>query len=212
MRPDSLPNGPPPPPPNQGAILTAVQDTLQGHTYAFRIIVEQYTPLLFSLALRMTGSREDAEEAVQEIFIKAYAALPSFRIEKRFHPWIYTIALNYLRTFFNKKARRRRVESVVPHEQMCDRSQAVSEIEPVRRMRLDAAEASAARALRKLRHEYRAVFVLRAFEDVPFSDIAAMLAIPEGTAKTFYHRAKQALVKSVFRETDETETSVGSIE
>lgn len=76
--------------------------------------------------------------------------------------------------------------------------------DPDRILMLKRAEDAASRALLSLRHEYRAVFILRAVEGVSFAEIAAMLEMPEGTAKTFYHRAKEKLAAAVFREVDET--------
>ncbi len=87
--------------------LLAIQETLRGNRNAFAQIVERYTPLLYSLAFRMLGRGEDAQEAVQEILLRAYRALPRFRLERRFHPWLYTIALNYLRTVTRRQRRRR---------------------------------------------------------------------------------------------------------
>jgi RNA polymerase sigma-70 factor (ECF subfamily) len=192
-------------------ILAAIQETLNGNSYAFRAVVEQYTPLLFSLSLRMLGGREDAEEAVQEIFLKVFSSLRSFRLEQRFLPWIYTIALNHLRSAFKKKTRRRRVETVVPHDRLAARPGEGKPEEPERRLFLAQAEAAAGRALLEIRHEYRAVFVLRALEGLSVAEIASIMGIPEGTVKTFFRRAKENLSKIIFRETRETPGPTGSI-
>jgi RNA polymerase sigma factor (sigma-70 family) len=85
--------------------LLAIQDTLRGNRNAFAAIVERYTPLLYSLAFRMLGRGEDAEEAVQEILLRVFRTLPRFRLDRRFHPWLYTIALNYLRTGARRQRR-----------------------------------------------------------------------------------------------------------
>ncbi|MFP4617492.1 MAG: RNA polymerase sigma factor [Spirochaetaceae bacterium] len=82
-----------------------VQLIQEGRTDLFRRIVEEYTPLLFSLSYRMIGNREKAEDAVQEIFTKAYRALSSFDSSRSFYSWIYTIAINHLRSLNRKKKR-----------------------------------------------------------------------------------------------------------
>ncbi|MBN2352539.1 MAG: RNA polymerase sigma factor [Spirochaetales bacterium] len=192
-------------------VLAAVQETLNGDTSAFRIVVDRYTPLLFSLSLRMLGGREDAEEAVQEIFLKVFASLRSFKLEKRFLPWIYTIALNHLRTSFKKRSRRRRVETVLPHEDLAARPGDGDRVGPEHRLFLAQAEAAAGRALLRIRHEYRAVFILRALEGLSVSEIATIMGIPEGTVKTFFRRARQNLAELIFRETRETPDGIGSI-
>ncbi len=192
-------------------ILAAVQETLNGDTSAFRTVVDRYTPLLFSLSLRMLGGREDAEEAVQEIFLKVYSSLRSFKLEKRFLPWIYTIALNHLRSSFKKRSRRRRVETVLPHEDLAALAGDREPDAPERRLFLAHAEAVAERALLRIRHEYRAVFVLRAMEGLSVAEIADIMGIPEGTVKTFFRRARQNLAAIIFRETRETPGGTDSI-
>jgi RNA polymerase sigma-70 factor (ECF subfamily) len=87
--------------------LQAVAETLRGNTEAFRIIVDHHNARIYRLANSYLGNREDAEEASQEIFFKAFRSLRSFRLEKPFLPWLYAVAMNHLRTRY---ARIRRVE------------------------------------------------------------------------------------------------------
>jgi len=61
------------------------------------------SPLLYSLSYRMLGNKEEAEEAVQKIFLRVYRSLYKFRLSDRFYPWLYTTAINWLRS---KKKRR----------------------------------------------------------------------------------------------------------
>ncbi len=88
--------------------LLTISEVLRGNTDAFRSVLERYHGLVFRLALSSLGNREEAEEASQEIFLKAFRSLKSFRIEKRFLPWLYSIASNHLKT---RAVRIRRVES-----------------------------------------------------------------------------------------------------
>ena len=92
--------------------LLAVQRTLGGERRAFDGIVERHTPAVYTLALRMLGDPDEAEEAVQEIFFKAYRHLGRFQIHRRLHPWLYTIAVNYLRSMLRKRRRRRSARTV----------------------------------------------------------------------------------------------------
>ena len=78
--------------------LAAISEVLRGNPDAFRAIVDKYRGLVFRLAAASLGSREDAEEAAQEIFVRAYRSLRSFRLGSRFLPWLYSIASNHLKT------------------------------------------------------------------------------------------------------------------
>ena len=168
----------------------------QGQTEAFNRIVRRYTPILYSLCLRMLGSQEAAEDAVQEVFVKAYRALSSYDPSRRFYSWMYTIAVNHLRSLNRKKAGQL---PDVPYEE--------SEDEAVRRDRHTISpdttavrregERLAQRALNSLEHKYREVFVLRMIEGMSVKDTSMYLDIPENTVKTYLHRARLKLVQEM---------------
>ena len=74
--------------------LAAVQSCLAGNTAAFEDIVERYQRVLFTVALRMLGNRDEASDATQNAFLSAYRRLGSFDPERRFFSWIYRILVN----------------------------------------------------------------------------------------------------------------------
>jgi RNA polymerase sigma-70 factor (ECF subfamily) len=173
--------------------LLAIQETLRGNRNAFAQIVERYTPLLYSLAFRMLGRGEEAQEAVQEIFLRAYRALPRFRLERRFHPWLYTIALNYLRTVARRQRRRRGLRLVRLGKELdtvADRGEL-----PTAAAEREDGERLAQEALAGLPPLYREVFLLREVEGLSVRDTAEALGVPEGTVKVRLHRARQELVR-----------------
>src|SRR5262244_1770764 len=73
----------------------AVQRTLAGHRDAYRVLVERHSRSVFRMAYRMTGNRHDAEEVVQEAFLRAYQKLDQFAARANFGTWVYRIAANY---------------------------------------------------------------------------------------------------------------------
>jgi RNA polymerase sigma-70 factor (ECF subfamily) len=177
--------------------ILAIQQTLQGNKNAFSTIIERYTPLLYSLAYRMLGSHEEAEEAVQEIFLRVYRSLGKFRLSERFHPWIYTIALNFLRSNLRRRGRKIKYES-----QGFDDLESIAatkdyEKDPARQFEEREAERVAQRAIMSLRRKYREVFILRHIEGLSTEDVAKILKIPEGTVKTYLHRARQELINVI---------------
>ncbi len=90
-------------------IHTGLTDTeviarvLQGEQGLFSLLVERYRNYVFTLVLRFTGNREDAEEIAQDIFVKAYRSLADFRGASKFSTWLYTIVNNTCISFLRKK-------------------------------------------------------------------------------------------------------------
>jgi RNA polymerase sigma factor (sigma-70 family) len=90
-------------------IHTGLTDTeviarvLQGEQGLFALLVERYRNYVFTLVLRFTGNREDAEEIAQDIFVKAFRSLADFRGASKFSTWLYTIVNNTCISFLRKK-------------------------------------------------------------------------------------------------------------
>lgn len=175
------------------ADLRAVHAVLQGNHDAFRDIVHRYTPPIYSLAVRMTRAPEDAEEAVQEIFSDAFRKLKSFDTERRFFPWLYTIALNNLRSRARSAGNRHHRANVSLDNTLQFVLPASAQHQPEERaIRADTQE-RINRALDTLQPDHREVFVLRHMEGYSGAEVAEMLGIPENTVKTYAFRARKAL-------------------
>ena len=86
--------------PNDKDIISAV---LQGNKEAYGVLVNRYQGFVFTICLRYTSSREDAEEIAQDIFVKAYRCLSDFRGDSKFSTWLYTIVNTSCITFLRKK-------------------------------------------------------------------------------------------------------------
>jgi RNA polymerase sigma-70 factor, ECF subfamily len=173
--------------------VQAVRETLRGDHAAFGHIVDRYTPVVYSLAVRYLGREEEAEDAVQEIFLRAFDALDRFHLSRRFYSWLYTIALNYLKNVKNKR-RRRGSDKVLPYEDRVATADVQPPLaDPPSELERSEGEALVRDAVRRLPPKYRDVLVLRQFQELSVSDVADILDLPEGTVKTNLHRAKKAL-------------------
>src|SRR5207248_6729598 len=87
----------------------------QGDSEAFRALVERHSRALFRLAFRMTGNEQDAEDVVQESFMRAYKQLGKFDQRASFGTWLYRIAMNYSLDLV--RARKRRPEQLAPNSE-----------------------------------------------------------------------------------------------
>lgn len=148
----------------------------------FAELVATYQPGIYSGAMRLTGTREDAQDVAQDTFLRAYRALDSYgddRIEAlRLRAWLWTIAINLCRT----RAKRRRPS--VPFDEGHDRG--TLDPDP-----LD--DAAWSERLAKLPDNQRIAVVLRHVLDLPISEISEAVERPEGTVKADVSRALSRL-------------------
>jgi RNA polymerase sigma-70 factor, ECF subfamily len=158
-----------------------VRRCLKGEYNAYEAIVTRYQRGLFNVAFRMLGNYEDARDATQNAFIKAYEHLDSYDPAQRFFSWLYRILKNEC---LNVLRGRRPSEPVSPGLPARDREDPV-EIRERHRAVQD--------ALLALSMEYREVVVLRHFTDLSYDEIAAALGIPAKTVKSRLYTARQQL-------------------
>lgn len=158
---------------------------------AFTEIVKAYSERLFWYVRRYVGCQEDADDLIQEIFVKVWAALPSFRGEARLFTWIYRIATNEALNFL----RRQRVRAALNFKSQ--------DAEVERRIDEDPyfnggeAERRLMKALQKLPQKQRIVFSMRYFEDMSYEEISEVTGTSTGALKASYHIAYEKLKKEL---------------
>jgi RNA polymerase sigma-70 factor (ECF subfamily) len=155
---------------------------------AFEELVIAYQHRVFGVALRMLGSRGEAEEIAQETFLRAYRALPEFRGEARLGTWLYAIASRLCLNRLASPARRlARDDPDALTEAPSPEPDAVAALE---RAELDGAVREAIAALPEDR---RIVVILRDLEGLSYEEIAEVLALEPGTVRSRLHRARMDL-------------------
>jgi RNA polymerase sigma-70 factor (ECF subfamily) len=168
-----------------------VEQALRGDRAAFGQLMHRYAGAVYNLAYRMLGSAEDAEDASQEIFLRAYTRLTSFDRQRRFSTWLLSIGSNYC----IDRLRRRRFAWVT----LDDTAFALpSQERSPERLALDhEQQAIVQQALQQLPENYRMVTVLRYWSDLSYEEIAKVTGLPESTIKTRLHRARHMLAKAL---------------
>ncbi len=162
-----------------------------GDEEAFAMLVEQHKDRAYALALRMTRSREDAQDVAQEAFVRAWLALPRFRGESSFGTWLHRIvARRALDRSIALQARRRREADL---EVVGEVPVPASTHDPGLARRLD-------RLVEELSPAQRAAVTLYYREDRSVEEIAAALEMPENTVKTHLSRARASLREAWLRE------------
>ncbi|MGC9313256.1 MAG: RNA polymerase sigma factor [Sediminispirochaetaceae bacterium] len=175
----------------------SVRSVLAGDRNAFREIVDRYTPVLFSLCYRMLGDSHTAEEAVQEIFVRIYRSLRRYDLERRFFTWMYTIALNYLRSVRRSSRWKEKDKILSFQESAYLQAEAHSSTEPEEETVRREAERAVMKAAALLPVKYREVFVMREIEGISGQETAEILGIPENTVKTRLRRAREQMKKNL---------------
>jgi RNA polymerase sigma-70 factor, ECF subfamily len=174
---------------NDGAAIEAV---LAGDRDAYGELVKRHSRMLFRLAYRMTGNEADADDVVQDAFLRAYQKLATFESRADFGTWIYRIAVHCALD----RLAGRRVEETRRASEETDPEQDAVQVADVRpdpeRLAMSSEMAALQEiAMRGLTATERAAFVLRHMEDRSTEEIAAALNVTPNTAKQSVYRAVQ---------------------
>jgi RNA polymerase sigma-70 factor (ECF subfamily) len=164
-----------------------IQRARTGDATAFRELVESCQQSVFRMALELTGDWDDADELSQQVFIKAYHALPRFRGEAKLMSWLYRILMN---TYIDHTRRTRTAGWQSPVSQLDDAMQ--PEMSATNEAADNPETTATARqiqdhinkALQTLAPQQRSVFIMRHYHDLPLKEIASILGISVGTVKS----------------------------
>lgn len=174
--------------------LVLVKKAQSGDTDAFEKLLTQHEKLVYNLALRTLVSEQDAQDATQEAFIKAWTSLASFRGESKFSVWLYRLANNVCIDLL----RRRRSDTVSLTQTDSDGEEVELEIadesaSPEKVLERKELKKSLDAALASLPEDYRRVLLLRENGDLSYEEIAQALDMDIGTVKSRIFRARKKL-------------------
>jgi len=154
---------------------------------AFRAIVDTYSERLYWHVRSFVCSHEDADDLLQEIFIKVWTALPSFRGDAQFYTWLYRIATNETLNFL----RRQRVRAALSFQSLDAQQERKIDDDPY--FNGSEAQRVLAKAIARLPEKQRLVFVMRYYEDLSYEDISRILGTSVGSLKASYHIAYEKI-------------------
>lgn len=181
------------------ALIEAYRD---GHGAAFRVLTQRYERPLYNYLLRLLNSRDDTDDAFQEVFLRVYRSLHRFETSRRFKPWLYTIASNLVKNIYRSRSVRRKLS--LDRESEGEDSTADwaaniagAELGPVERVARGERAALLRAAIEELPPKGRQALVLFYFEGFSYEDIAQIASVPLGTVKSRIHNATARLVKQL---------------
>ena len=173
-----------------------VERVQQGDKMAFDMLVTKYERRLFRLVVRLVGNQGEAEDVVQETFIKAYRALPQFRGDSAFYTWLYRIGINTARNFLDTRGKQVplsadiRADDVVFHEE----GEHIRDIEtPESVLASKQVAQTVSMAMDELPDDLRTALSLREIEGLSYDEIASVMACPIGTVRSRIFRARESI-------------------
>jgi RNA polymerase sigma-70 factor (ECF subfamily) len=180
-----------------------VERASRGDLSAFEALVRAYETKLYNVALRMVSDSEDAMDIVQEVFLKAYQALPGFRGDSKFSTWIYRICMNASLDHLRRR-KKAQVYSLDAPVEFSD-SEVQRQVEDPVDSTEDLVEAKFLgeklfAILDDLEPHYRAVLILCDVQGYSYQEIAEILDTSLGTVKSRIHRARNILRKLIAAE------------
>ncbi len=169
----------------QAEFRLLVRECLAGHPIALRNLVQQFEHQVFGLCFRMLRHRQDAEDAVQETFVRVIKNLHRWDPDREFEPWLLTIAGNRCRSRLAQRYSRSQPQSldypVADRSHLeNDKNQLAEEIDL---------------AIGELREQHKACFLMFHQSEMPYAEIALKLGVPLGTVKTWVHRARYEVIR-----------------
>lgn len=163
----------------------------KGESKAYKELYELYSKAMYNISLRIVNNSEDANDILQEAFIKAFQSIEKFENQAAFGGWLKKVIINLSIDIVRKNKQIHvstdEIESVNDDE--ISEEDIVYDVESIRK------------AIQVLSDGYRVVFTLHLFEEYTHKEIASMLNISEGTSKSQYNRAKKKIIQLIQQKT-----------
>src|ERR1700683_3735287 len=167
-----------------------------GERSAFNELVRKYRHQVLKLSMRYMRNRADAEDAVQNTFIKAYCGLQDFRGDSAFYSWLHRIAVNSANTAISLRARDASIFKLNPRSDgaLNDTSVSLKELDTPEELALTEEICETVNgAISELCEEQRTAIVLRELEGFSYSEVASAMSCPVGTVRSRVFRARAAI-------------------
>ena len=177
-----------------------IQKCKKGSREAFNILFSRYQSQVINTAYGMLSDKEDAYDAAQEVFIRVYKNIDSFKEQSSFATWLYRITVNVCSDILRKRQKNSDIISINSFTDdnkdfdIPDDSPTVED-----NMELSERQAAVRNAISELKEEYRTVITLCDIEGMSYENIAEVLNIPHGTVKSRINRARNALKKKLMK-------------
>jgi len=170
-----------------------IAEVVKGNPEAFAPLVEKYKRLAFSLSMKITRNREDAEEAAQDAFIKVYRSLENFKGGATFKTWLFRIVY----TTAISKVRGKKLDFVSFEDYRLSESELMETENAVGQLSAEERSYQLRKAMESLAPEERAILNLYYFEDMPVEEIATIMELSASNVKIKLFRSRKKLYEQL---------------
>ena len=176
-----------------------IKKAIEGDESAYKNLLENYRGAIYNLLYKMVRNKEETEDLVQEAFMKAFKALPSFNEEYAFSTWLYKIAVNNCIDHMRKKKLKTYSinKPVQSKDGELDREFPDTSMSPDKSILSDERANIIETAIDELPENYKTAIILRHSEEKSYEEISKILNIPLGTVKARIFRAREMLKKKL---------------
>jgi len=172
-----------------------VQQCLQGDGSAWEELVRRHTRRIFNICYRFTGNRTEAEDLSQEVFLRVYRTLASYRAAHGgFSTWMTSVTRNLLIDHYRRTKRDRMTGSLDDAMPVVENKESTAR-RPDEQALLGELSSQVQSALTRLSPELREAVILRDLQQLEYSEIQTVLAVPEGTVKSRINRGRIELAR-----------------
>jgi RNA polymerase sigma-70 factor, ECF subfamily len=181
-----------------------IKMAMKGNPEAFRLIVSQNQSLVYSVAYRLLGTAEDAEDVVQEAFIRVWKHLPKYRFEVKLSTWLYRIVVNLCLDMLKSAQRKQQKGNVEVNEDWSINNSTADHEVHARELHALIQEAAS-----ELTPKQKAVFILRDLEGLLVEEVCSLLSMSAGNVKSNLYYARQQMgekLKKYYQTTEKITT------
>lgn len=179
-----------------------IQRILDGDVRSFSILVDKHKAKAMTLAMRILKNREDAEEALQDSFVRVYRALASFEWKSSFSTWLYRIVYNTCATAAGKRNGKHNLSLDIVDEDGPRMEIESDELQPDMRMESEEFSKIVCEEVNKLPIVYGSTFTLFTIQDMSYEEIVKVTGLPLGTVKARLFRARAMLREAIVKRMD----------
>ncbi|HEV8538248.1 MAG TPA: sigma-70 family RNA polymerase sigma factor [Bacteroidota bacterium] len=175
--------------------LELVEDFRRGDVTGFNELVRRYQEKVYWIGRRVIGTHEDADDVVQDVFVRVYGALKGFRGESGFYTWLYKISMNVSLNALRKK----RIKDFLRYDETEEELESDDE-GPDSHVEQKEYETILQRAIERLPPKQKMVFMMRYYDEMPYEEMAKILNKSVGGLKANYFHALKKIQIYVKRE------------
>jgi RNA polymerase sigma-70 factor (ECF subfamily) len=176
-----------------------IEHLKNGDEFIYRYVYDQYARMVYSVCFRMTGNKEEAEDAVQDVFIKVFNSINSFREDSKLSTWIYQISVNIC----INKSRRKKVMNFLSldfwEEEKGEKEMAVENITPGDDLEKSEIQKIVQNAINTLPAKQKTAVILSRYEELSYKEISKIMGLSLSSIESLLFRSKENLAKKLIR-------------